>query len=185
MTPIRAGSLKFSDAATRAAWRFALPVVTSCALFGCQNSAVVDTSSPRHAALVQMMLPRSIEIQRFLTKPARFAKDAGPADGLEIVLAANDQLGDEMKAVGTFFFELHTLRPASGDRLGDQIEAWEVTVDSPESLKRYWDRPSRWYRFPVQLRDGTLPPGSYILSARYVSPWDEKLFAEYEFTYTP
>lgn len=161
------------------------------ATIGCQTGSSVEMGNPQHAALVQMMMPRSIEIQRFLTKPTTFASAASlsdrtadrPADGIEVVLAVNDQLGDEMKAVGSFFFELHKVRPASADRLGEQVDAWEVKVDSADALKRYWDRPSRWYRFPLQFHESRLPPGEYILDARYVSPWDDKLFSRYEFSH--
>ena len=105
------------------------------------------------------------------------------ADGLEVILATLDAFGDPIKCVGTFHFELHTRRMASGDKLGKQIARWSATIDSDETLLEHWDRYSHYYIFHLKLAAGTLPPEHYILSARLVTPTGEKLFDDYEFTY--
>lgn len=148
---------------------------------GCQDRVSMDPANPQQGIAAKMLVPSAIEVQRYLTKPIRF-KGEGPPDGIEVILAARDAQGEEMKVIGSFFFELHKIRHASGDRLGDQISAWEVKVDTPDALGQYWDRFTRYYRFPLQLQGGTLAPGGYIMAVRFASPWGEKLFAEYEFT---
>jgi hypothetical protein len=70
---------------------------------------------------------------------------------------------------------------ASGDKYGERIGLWRMTVDSEEKLRQYWNRITRFYRFPLQLEQGTLPPGTYILKAQLIGPTGEKMFDEYEF----
>lgn len=149
---------------------------------GCQAPAPGgDPVRPQQAAFMKMMLPRSIEVQRYLTRPIRY-EGTGPADAVEVILAAMDPAGDPMKAVGTFLFELHTVRPASGDPAGERIGLWSVAVDSPEAMDRFWDRAVRYFRFPLKLDEPELAPGDYILRVTFISPWDDKLFAEYRFS---
>lgn len=150
---------------------------------GCQGRcADVQPENPELAAFVRLMMPAEIEIQRYLTKPFDF-EGTGDADGLEVILAALDSFGDPVKCVGTFHFELHAMRMASGDKLGKQIARWPVTIDSDKTLVQYWHRYSRYYRFPLKLRSGTLPPGRYILSARLITPTGERLYDNYEFAH--
>ncbi|MFQ5807950.1 MAG: hypothetical protein ACE5I3_16010 [Phycisphaerae bacterium] len=165
--------------------RCSLPLAISVlfAASGCQDrSADVQLDNPELAAFVRLMMPKEIEIQHYLTRPFDFA-GTGDADGLEVILAALDPFGDPVKCIGTFHFKLHTRRMASGDKFDKQIALWTVAIDTDRSLIEYWDRYSRYYRFPLKLSEGTLPPGHYILSAQLVTPTGDKLFDEYEFTH--
>ncbi len=161
-----------------------LPViVTLFASVGCQEpNGGVRLDNPELSAFVQLVMPAKIEIQRYLTKPFDF-EGAGDVDGLEVILTTLDSFGDPVKCTGTFHFDLHTMRIASGDKLGRQIARWPVTIGSGKSLVEYWDRYARCYRFPLKLRSGTLAPGRYVLSARLITPTDQKLYDTYEFTY--
>lgn len=150
------------------------------ALAGCDKRPVVHADDPQVAAFLQVLMPRQIEVQKFLTRPVSLGGE-GTADGLEVVLAAMDSLGDRVKVVGTFHFELYSRRPASGDRLGQRLAFWPVKIDSDEALLQYWDRLSRFYRFPLQLPSPPLEPGQYILVVRLLSPAGETLESEYEF----
>ncbi len=138
-----------------------------------------ESDSAELATYARVMMPKKIEIQRYLTQPISFAGN-GDADGLEVILAAIDSFGDPTKVVGTFHFELHKIRPASSDREGDRLAFWPIDINSDETLTKYWDRLARFYRFPLKL-ESPLPPGKYILSARLISPTGDKLFDEYEF----
>ena len=130
----------------------------------------MQLDDPELAAFVRLMMPKQIEIQRYLTKPVSFAGD-GNADGIEVILAVRDKLGDPVKVVGTFQFELDRTRMASADRLGKRVAFWKVQISSDETFTQYWDRPARWYVFPLQLDRGPLEPGRYILTARLLSPY--------------
>ncbi len=166
------------------ATRYSLPltIATLCCTGGCQDrGADVQLDNPELAEFVRLIMPKTIEIQHYLTKPFDF-EGTGDADGLEVILATFDSFDDPVKCVGTFHFELHTMRMASGDKLGKRVAFWQVTIDSDETLVQYWHRYSRYYCFPLKLSSGTLPPGRYILSARLVMPTGDKLFDDYEFT---
>ena len=141
----------------------------------------MQLDNPELDAFVRLMMPTKIEIQRYLTKPFDF-EGTGDADGIEVILAALDSFGDPVKCVGTFQFELYTRRMASGDKFDERVAFWPMTIDSDQTLVQYWDRLTRFYRFPLKLAEGTLPPGRYILSARLITPTGDKLFDDYEFT---
>jgi hypothetical protein len=157
-----------------------------CALAGVggcpDRRSDVQADNPELAEFVRLIMPKTIEIQHYLTRPFDFDA-SGDADGLQVIVAALDSFGDPVKCVGTFHFELYTMRMASGDKLGEQIGVWPVTIDSDKTLMEYWDRFSHYYEFPLKLRTGKLPAGHYILSARLVTPTGENLFDDYEFTY--
>lgn len=150
---------------------------------GCQErGAGVQLDDPELSAFVQLLMPAEIQIQHYLTKPFDFDGD-GDADGLEVILTTLDSFGDAVKCTGTFHFDLHTMRMASGDRLGKRIAQWSVTIDSDKTLVEYWDRYARCYRFPLKRRGDKLAPGRYILSARLITPTDHKLYDTYEFAH--
>jgi hypothetical protein len=142
----------------------------------------MQSDDPVLAEFVRLIMPAKIEIQHYLTKPFDFA-GSGDADGLEVIIAAFDSFGDPVKCVGTFHFELHTMRMASGDKLGEQVAFWPVTIDSDKTLLEYWDCLTRFYCFPLKLHSGTLPPGRYILTARLTTPTGDNLFDNYQFAH--
>jgi len=134
------------------------------------------------SAFIRLMMPAGVEIQHYLTKPFDFDND-GNADGIEAILEAHDSFGDPVKCVGTFNFELHTMRMASGDKVGRRIGFWSVKINSDRTLVEYWNRLTRSYRFPLQLSDGPLEPGRYIFSSRLITPTGDKLYDSYEFSH--
>lgn len=163
--------------------RYCLLVLILVIAAGCQpTTPKVSLENPDLAAFVNLMMPRTIEIQHGFTQPREIAGGDKP-NGIEVVLAAKDAFGDDVKCVGTFIFELYTLRMASGDRYGKRIGFWTVHVNSDESMRTFWDRLSRFYNFQLQLDEGPLPPGRYILTAQLLFPTGDKLFDEYSFAY--
>lgn len=169
------------DRSTRARFTAALGAAL-LALAGCQSDGTAaPTSGPSMAAYFELMQPRQIEIQHYLTRTVTYA-GTGDADGLEVILAAKDSFGDPIKCVGTFHFELYARRPASGDPLGQEIAHWNnVQIDSEERIRGYWESLSRFFRFPLKLPGDPLPAGQYILVARLVTPTGAKLTDDYVF----
>ena len=155
-----------------------LIVATGCRQLGTD----VRMDDPQLAAFVRLMMPAKIEIQHYLTKPYAF-DDSPDVNGVEVILTTLDSFDDPIKSVGTFHFDLYTMRMASGDRLGEQVAHWPVTIDTDVTLLQYWDRLTHSYRFPLKLRNGKLPPGRYILNASLMTPAETKLFDSYEFRY--
>lgn len=158
-------------------------LVMLVAVVGCQQAHMaVDADDPLVGAFIELMMPRRIEVQRYLTQPVSLAGDGQP-DGLEMILAAQDAVGDPVKVVGTFHFELYTRRMASADKLGTRVAFWPVTIDSEESFVQYWDAFSRFYKFRLALEQPPLPAGRYVVTARLLGPTGLKLYDEYEFEY--
>jgi hypothetical protein len=162
-----------------------LVVVGVLNLWGCErNSSMMQMEGPQMAAFVELVLPQKVQVQKFLTRPVSFAGDGNP-DGIEVVLAVLDAFDDPVKTAGTFHFELYSRRPSSGDPAGERLAFWEIRVDSRARVLEYWDRLSRFYRFPLRLESAPLPPGSYFLEVRLVLPGGEKRFDEYVFELPP
>ncbi len=153
-------------------------------LTGCENGGPrADLNDAQIAAYLEYTLPKTIEIQRFLTKPVSHVGD-GEADGLEVILGAYDATGDLTKVVGTFHFELETRRMS--DRIGSRVAFWPVEVHTPAAMQMYRDHLSRFYHFPLELDQKPLPPGQYLLRAWLIlptKPENKRLYSEYEFTY--
>lgn len=138
---------------------------------------------PQLAAFVELVLPQKVQVQKFLTRPVSFAGDGNP-DGLEVILATLDAFDDPVKTAGTFHFELYTRRQSSDNPTGERLAFWEIRVDSKARVLEYWDRLSRFYRFPLRM-ETPLAPGSYFLEVRLILPGGEKRFDEYEFNLPP
>ncbi len=156
-------------------------VALALSLCACQaERATISADSPEMASFLNIILPRKIEIQHYLTQPRAFDGD-GKANGIEVILAAKDAFGDDVKCVGKFNFELFSQRLASGDKFGKRIGFWTIEVGSEAAQKMYWDRLSRFYQFKLVLDEGRLEPGDYILTAQLAPPTGDKLFDEYSF----
>ena len=152
-------------------------------LAGCQSDrATISADTPEMTSFLNIILPRKIEIQHYLTQPRAFGGD-GVASGLEVILAAKDAFGDDVKCVGKFNFELYSQRLASGDKFGKRVGFWTIEVNSEAAQRTYWDRLSRFYQFKLELDEGRLEPGDYILTAQLAPPTGDKLFDEYSFSH--
>ena len=159
-------------------WRvMPLAALSSCA--GCQTNTAINLDDPKLATFIRLVMPAKVEIQRYLTRPVDI-DSKGKAEGLEVILAVFDSFGDPVKCAGTFHFELHQRRMASADTLGKLVARWSATIDSERTLVEYWDRYSRYYRFPLTFADKPLPPGHYVLDVTLVTPTGEKLFDQYD-----
>ena len=165
--------------------RFGCALLGAIALVicGCEaQRATISADSPELTTFVNLMMPRKIEIQPYLTQP-RSLDGSGNANGMEVILAAKDAFGDDVKCVGTFIVELYTQRLASGDKLGKRVGFWSISINSEDSQKAHWDRLSRFYNFLLELDAGKLEPGSYILTVQLTPPTGDKLFSEYAFNH--
>lgn len=158
-------------------------VILAAASAGCQSQqGQLSADNPELSQFISLVMPREIQIQRYLTKPVSVDK-SGDLNGIEVILQALDSVRDPVKCVGTFHFELRTRRLASSDRLGKRIGFWKLDIRTTDAMAQYWDKLSRCYRFPLQLREGTVQPGQYVLTATLVLPTGDKLYDEYDFTH--
>ncbi len=155
--------------------------VVGSGLGGCQSSNTGDGGA-RMEAFVDLMIPRRIEIQKYLTRPLD-VEGGGRADTIEIILAAYDSFGHGIKTTGAFQFELSDMRMASGDKVGRRRAYWRVEIDDAAAVATHWDHLSRFFKFELALPDGELAPGQYILDARLQTPTGEMLFDQYTLVY--
>ncbi len=129
--------------------------------------------------MLALMLPQRIKIQPF-TKIKSFNEDQVP-DGILAVVRAYDKLGDPVKAVGPWYFELWTYENASGQRKGQRLAFWDRSVSTAEEIRLYWTR-AQMFEFQLAWTSGVeeIKPGNkYILTATYRAPWDETFQDEY------
>lgn len=167
--------------------RFRLGFLLSLSLLffaGCPRGEVGEIESgPTPEELVGFYSPKSIKILEF-TKPQSFDDDLIP-DGLKVWLRPRDGDGDELKAFGTFLFELYSYRPASQDRKGQLLQQWTQPVLDHDSQRQFWNRITRAYELHLSWEGEPIPPQKkYILAASFQSgPGSERLFDEYEFEF--
>lgn len=145
-----------------------------------------DSASPDEQKALQMLLPANVKIQPF-TQVTSFDADGIP-DGIELMVQPVDRIGDPVKVVGRFTFELWTFRAASSDRKGRQLQFWEVVLDSEKDQSRFWDRTAMMYIFNLDVVPGAVPagedtgpivPGKLVVVATYHTPSGEHLTDEF------
>jgi hypothetical protein len=157
--------------------------VALAASSGCGRGQVSDPEGMTDSDLVRLYGPANLEILPF-TRPKSFDDDPIP-DGIEVSLRPVDKMGDPVKAYGTFRFELHRWREASGQRAGERLETWTQQVLSPEQQRQFWDTATSTYTFQLAWEGGEFPPPDrkYLLQATFQAPGGERLFAEYTFAF--
>ena len=163
--------------------RFLLLVVFIAIAHGCQRGGVVSSEGgPTTEQLVKYYSPRSIKILPF-TKPRSFDEDSIP-DGIGVSMLTLDGAGDEVKAYGTFIFELYAFRPAAADHRGELIRSWTQAVLNIDQQKQFWERASKTYEFQLSWEGQPLSPQKkYVIAASFQAPGSERLFEKYEFEF--
>jgi hypothetical protein len=160
-------------------------LILCCGLFvgACRRGGVMSNEGgPTTEQLVQFYSPRSIKILPF-TKPRSFDDDAIP-DGIGASMLTLDGAGDEVKAYGTFIFELYAFRPGIAGHRGELIRSWTQPVLDIKQQKQFWERASKTYEFQLSWEGQPLTPQKkYVLSASFQAPGSERLFDEYEFEF--
>jgi hypothetical protein len=125
-----------------------------------------------------LFAPTSLVIG-FFTRSRDFDGEPGD-DGLEVRLQPLDQFGDPTKAVGSFRIEIFKYRLHSGEKRGERLGHWFVSVLDVESNRRYYDPVDRSYVFPL-LWSAPIEAGTVVIvQATYYPPggFQEKLFAQ-------
>jgi hypothetical protein len=146
-----------------------------------------EAVGPDEQTALQMLMPAAVKIQPF-TQATSFDDDGIP-DGIELMVQPVDRIGDPVKVVGRFTFELWTFRAASADRKGRQLQFWEVVLDSDKDQQRFWDRTAMMYIFNLDVVPGAIPagedtgpiiPGKLVVVAAYHTPSGEHLIDEFD-----
>jgi len=129
------------------------------------------------AGWTAMFAPKSLVIG-FFTQSKSFGGPGG-AEGLEVRIQPLDQFGDPTKAIGAYRIEVFEYRPRSGEKRGNRLGHWYVTVLDADSTRKYYDSVDRSYVFPL-LWDKPIAAGtSVIVQATFYPPdTEEKLLAQ-------
>ena len=158
----------------------------SALLIGCAASGTSRVpTEPQRVAMLNLMLPKQIEITPF-TRIASFDADDTP-DGVIVVIRPADRFGDAVKAAGLFYFELYSFQQASGEPKGQRLAFWERVIDTPDEVVSHWNH-ADMYEFKLgwpQEATSIRPGSKYVLMATYRSPWDETITDEQVVTFTP
>jgi len=125
-----------------------------------------------------MFAPRSLVIG-FFTRSKNFDDVPGP-DGLEVRVQPLDAFGDPTKAVGWYRIEVFACRQHTGERRGERLGHWIVSVLDAETNRRYYDPVDRSYVFPLVWNTAIAPGTPVIVQATYYPPggFTQKLFAQ-------
>ena len=145
---------------------------------GAEAGAPAGPAAPAALAWATMFAPKNLVISYF-TKSRDFDGQPGD-DGLEVRLRPLDQFGDPTKAVGSYRIEVFAYRPLSGEKRGERLGHWFVSVLDAKSNRKYYDGVDRCYVFPL-LWDHEIKAGTdVIVQATYYPPGgsQDKLFAQ-------
>lgn len=109
--------------------------------------------------------------------------DAGEGSKIKVYVSLLDSFGYQIKAPGTFRFELYEKVPRSAEPKGRRIDIWpDIDLTDVVENNRYWRDFLRAYEFslPFESEAGQ----NYILEATCISPNGKRLSAEFILTQT-
>ena len=162
------------------AWMRLVCLVTFVTAVGCESTGPSHIPIERERGeMLSLMLPHKIKIQPF-TQITSFDEDDIP-DGILAVIRPLDKFGDPAKAAGLFYFELWGYEKASGQRKGEPLAYWDLTIGSAQQVRLHWTS-AQMYEFQLAWTQGSeaIRPGrKYVLAATYRTPWDETIRDEY------
>ena len=126
--------------------------------------------------------PAKIEIIR-LTEFTT-AEDRSRKPQIRIYLNFLDEFNNQMKAPGTFRFELYQYVPRSAEPKGKRITIWpDIDITDPKNNNKHWRDFLRSYQFNLDFS----PPKNqtYVLQATCLCPEGRRLTAEFLLKSTP
>ncbi|MHC4085868.1 MAG: hypothetical protein ACYSU5_11755 [Planctomycetota bacterium] len=109
--------------------------------------------------------------------------DMGEESRIKVYVSLLDSFGYQIKAPGTFRFELYEKVPRSGEPKGRRIAIWpDIDLNDVVENNRYWRDFIRAYEFslPIESEESQ----NYILEATCISPSGKRLSAEITLTRT-
>ena len=109
--------------------------------------------------------------------------DAGEEQKIKAYVSLLDSFGYQIKAPGTFRFELYEKVPRSAEPKGKRIDIWpDIDLNDVVENNRYWRDFLRAYEF--NLPSESESDQNYILEATCLSPNGKRLSAEFTLTRT-
>ncbi|GAB4111207.1 MAG: hypothetical protein Kow00105_19870 [Phycisphaeraceae bacterium] len=124
--------------------------MTGCEPTVMDSSTAQQTTGPReHVNLAYWQpTPKSVRVY----PSTRFVKEAGNAV-LEARFELNDEMGDPIKAAGTFRVELYSVDESAGHTPVQILYEWEATVLTLEEQRLHYDPITRGYLFRLRVEN--------------------------------
>jgi len=96
---------------------------------------------------------------------------------LEARIELLDEMGDSTKGVGDYHFDLSSPEASSGATPASRLYAWDVSVQTIEQQKQFYDSITRTYFFRLKL-DSPVKPRSLVLRAALAGPEGKRIATE-------
>lgn len=105
----------------------------------------------------------------------QFVKSKKPAelDYIRVYVELLDEYQSQVKAPGTFRFELYNRALRSVEPMGKRIDMWEKTLTDLRRNNRYWREFLRTYEFRLELQH--ILQGYFILEVTFFTPEGKRL----------
>lgn len=144
---------------------------------GCAATPIIQNDEQRRA--LSLLMPQRIEIVEPFTHVKSFDGDRTP-DGIELLLRAVNALDNPgLMIVGDVRFELYEFVPASGDNRGKRLETWDISLNTRNDQKDYWNQVTQMYEFRLWVDPAVLPfEDRYMMVVTYQSPLGDRLSSD-------
>jgi len=126
--------------------------------------------------MLSLLMPSRVEIVEPFTRVRSFDDDNVP-DGIEVLLQAVNSLDNPgLMIVGDVRIELYSHVPATAQPKGEQLQIWNIPLQTAEQQRTYWNQITQMYEFKLGLDTDKLPTqDKYVLAVTYNSPLGEHL----------
>jgi len=106
----------------------------------------------------------------------RFDQDAGESV-LQAMVELVDEMGDPVKGVGVFRFELFSGKGANDLRIGQRLYSWDVSTATLEDQRAHYDSITRSYLFRLKVDDTGTAHRETLLQVMFTSSQGRRLEA--------
>lgn len=150
----------YSVLAWALAWVMVFGAMTGCQFKGEGLTPIKQAGDPQ-ALLTGVWQPVAQKIRIYPS--SRFIlTESRPA--LEARVELQDEMGDSLKAPGTFHLELLKEPAARRDVMEEKLYSWDVPLNTVEDQQTYFESVTRTYRFVLRL-DREIQPDDQLTLA--------------------
>ena len=162
-------------------WKIACLYLLIGALAGCHPTHMSNTNGSQAQQPLSSVwsdyAPRQLQLMRW----TEITCQDSDTSSLKIVIYASllDAYGNQIKAPGTFRFELCERTRRSARILGKRHQRWtDIQLINPRENQNHWQDYLRAYEFELNI-DNPLLVKDYVLQATFFLPNQNRLTAEY------
>ena len=133
-----------------AGWSLACAAILALGVSGCTVSkrSGERAASPAQSAIAPYWITAAVRSRVYPS--TRFVREDGEAV-LEARIELMDEMGDSVKGVGTWHFELYAGDHRREGTVAQRLYAWDVPMMLLDEQRLYYDRITRAYLFRLKL----------------------------------